>query len=124
MNPSLKLDLPDPEWLTLLKAERAKGTSIAEIARRADMKRPSVSMLLSGRYPAQSLDLVGRKHGAKIVRNFRGAQLCPHLRRSITRDECLDHASAPMSASNIERMRQSEACRRCPHNPLTTERSP
>jgi hypothetical protein len=120
MHPALNLDLADPEWLALLKAERGKGKSVSEIARACDMARPSVSMLLAGTYPARSLDLVERKHGAAIVKAFRDQVLCPHLRRGIPIDECRSHASAPMSISNLDRMRHSEACRRCPLNPVAT----
>ena len=118
MTPSLNLDLAEPEWLTLLKAERAKGKSVSEIARECGMARPSVSMLLAGTYPARSLDLVERKHGAAIVKAFRDRVLCPHLRRGIPAEECQAHASAPMSLSNIARMRHLEACRRCHLNPI------
>ena len=120
MTPSLPLDMPEPEWLALLKAERAKGRAVAEIARDCGMARPSVSMLLAGTYPARSLDLVERKHGAAIVKAFRDRVLCPHLRRGIPAEECRAHATAPMSISNVARMRQWEACRRCPLNPETS----
>ena len=119
MRPSLNIDLEEPEWLTLLKAERDKGKSVSEIARVCGMARPSVSMLLAGTYPARSLDLVERKHGAAIVKAFRDRVLCPHLRRGISIEECRAQARAPMSASSIERMRHWEACRRCPLNPET-----
>lgn len=118
MQPQLNLDLMEPEWLTLLRAERDKGKSVSKIAAEIGMARSSVSMLLSGTYPAQSLDLVTRKHGAQVVKLYRDQVLCPHLRRGISAEDCRAHASAPLSASNIARMRHSEACRRCPLNPV------
>jgi len=121
MHPKLNRALGDPEWLELLKAERAKGKSVTEIARACGMARPSVSMLLAGTYPARSLDLVERKHGATIFMAFRDGVYCPHLRRCIAAAECRAHALAPLSISNIERMRHFEACRRCPMNPLKEE---
>ena len=117
MTGRLPIPLDDPEWLSLLKAQRAKGKSVAEIARACGMARPSVSMLIAGTYPARSLDLVERKHGAAIVKAFRDQVLCPHLRRGIAVEECRHFATALMSISNIERMRHWEACRRCPLNP-------
>ena len=117
MSAPLNLGLPDPEWLALLKSERAKGKSITEIARACGMARPSVSMLIAGTYPAQSLDLVERKHGAAIVKALRDRVFCPYLRHGIPMNECRRHASAPMSVSNIDRMRHWEACRRCALNP-------
>ena len=121
MRPSLNLDLPEPEWITLLRAERARGKSISEIARECGIARPSVSMLLSGTYPAQSLDLATRRHGARVVRLYRDQVLCSHLRRGIPADACRTFASAPMSTSSPEKLRHWRACRQCPLNPLKPE---
>lgn len=121
MHPALNLDLPELEWVSLLRAEQAKGKSIAQIARECGMARPSVSMILAGTYPAQSLDLVTRKHGTRIVQIYRDATLCPHLHRAIPADECRAHAAAPMTASIPEKLQQWRACRRCPLNPLKLE---
>ena len=117
MLPKLNLDLPEPEWVTLLRTERERGKSVSQIARETGMARPSVSMLLSGTYPAQSLDLVTRKHGARIVRIYRDQVLCPHLRRGIGAAECASFAAAPMSTSNPEKLSHWRSCRRCHLNP-------
>jgi len=117
MLPSLNLDLPEPEWLVLLKAQRANGKSISQIAREVDMARPSVSMLLKGTYPAQSLDLVSRKHGAKILKLYRNEVLCPHLRTGLSSEACQEYASRPMSTSNPDKLAHWSACRKCPFNP-------
>lgn len=121
MQPALNLELPEPVWLDLLRAERAKGKSVSQIARECGMARTSVSGLLSGNYPAQSLDLVERKHGARILEVFRDQVLCPHLNRGIEKPECLAHARAPMSTSNPDRLKHWRACRCCPFNPLITK---
>jgi hypothetical protein len=121
MRPLLALDLPELEWISLLRAEQAKGKTISQIAREIEMPRPSVSMLLSGTYPAQSLDLVTRKHGARIVQLYRDRILCPHLHRAIGPDECRAFASAPMSTSNPEKLDHWRACRRCALNPCPPE---
>jgi hypothetical protein len=113
MRPSLKLDLPDPEWLVLLRQEQGKGKSVSQIARETGMARPSVSMLLSGTYPAVSLDLVTRKFGAAVIKLYRDQVLCPHLRRGIGVAECATYAAAPMSTSNPEKLRHWRACRAC-----------
>ena len=111
----------EPEWLALLRAEVAKGRSITEVAREAGMKRPSLSMLLSGTYPAASLGRVTAKHQGPVLARYRDQVPCPHLDRAIGRAECRAHASAPMSASDPARLRQWAACRACPLNPLTGE---
>lgn len=119
MRPSLNLEMPDPEWLALLKGERAKGKSVSDIARESGVARSSLSMLLNGTYPARSLDLVARKHAVRIVRIYRNQVLCPHLGRGIGAAECQAFASAPMSTSNPEKLRHWRACRGCPLNPET-----
>ena len=113
----LSLGEPELEWVTLLKDQLRKGRSISQIARETGMARPSVSMLLSGTYPAQSLDLVTRKHGARIVRIYRDQVLCPHLHRGIGAAECASFAAAPMSTSNPEKLSHWRSCRRCHLNP-------
>lgn len=118
------IDLPEPEWIGLCRAEVAKGKTISQVARECGMPRSSLSMLLSGGYPAQSLDLVTQKHGARIVGIYRDAVLCPHLHRAIPKTECRSHAEAPMSTSRPEKMRQSRACRQCPFNPLQKVEKP
>lgn len=117
MRPSLNIDLPEPEWLQLVRSENEGGKSVSQIARETGVPRPSLSMLLNGTYPAKSLDLVGRKHGAKIVEVYRDQVLCPHLRRGISKEECHRHATALMSTSNPEKLKQWRACRHCPFNP-------
>lgn len=123
MHPALNLDLPEPEWIGLLRAEHAKGKSVSQIAREIGLARPSVSMLLSGTYPARSLDLVTAKHGRRVVEIYRDQVLCPHLRKAIGKPDCRTHASAPMSMSNPDRLAQWAACDRCPLNPLKQEDS-
>ena len=117
MHPTLNIYLPEMEWIALLKAEQAKGKSVVALARECGIARSSLSMLLSGSYPAQSLDLVTRKHAARIIRQYRDQVLCPHLRRGIGAEECRRFASAPMSTSSPEKLRHWRACRRCPLNP-------
>lgn len=119
----MSLGEPELEWVTLLKDQLRKGKSISQIARETGMARPSVSMLLSGTYPAQSLDLVTRKHGARIVRIYRDQVLCPHLHRGIGAAECASFAAAPMSTSNPEKLSHWRSCRRCHLNPNTSRRS-
>lgn len=118
MRPALIPDLPEPEWVTLLRAEQAKGKSVSQIARETGIPRSSASMLLSGTYPAQSLDLVTRRHGARVVRVYRDQVLCPYLRRGISAESCRAFAAAPMSTSIPEKLRHWGACRRCALNPI------
>lgn len=120
MREELNLELPDPEWLQLLRAEVGKGRSIASVAREIGMPRPSLSMLVSGTYPAR-LDKVSRKYGALIVKKYAGQIACPHLRKGIGHAECESYARQPISTSNPEKLRHWSACRRCPLNPVHRE---
>lgn len=123
MRQSLIPDLPDPEWIGLLKAEAAKGRSVSEIARECGIARSSLSMLLRDVYPAESLDLATRKHGARITQLYRGQVLCPHLHRGISGEACRSFASAPMSL-NPEKLRHQRACRACKLNPQLPANTP
>lgn len=114
---SLNLDLPELEWVALLRAQREAGKSVSQISREVDMARSSVSMLINGTYPAQSLDLATKKHGTSVLQRYRNQVLCPHLRKGIPLDECRRLASAPMASSNPEKLRQWGACRSCDLNP-------
>lgn len=117
MHPSMNLHLPDPEWLRLLKAEQAKGKTVVRISKECGIARSSLSMLLSGSYPAKSLDLVARKHAARIVRIYRDQILCPHLRHGIGDAECRAYARAPLPTSHPKKLKHWAACRQCPLNP-------
>ncbi|WP_211365116.1 helix-turn-helix domain-containing protein [Rhodovulum strictum] len=117
------IEIPDPEWIELLRAEIDKGRSIAEVAREIGMARPSLSMLLAGTYPAR-IDKVTAKYGAKVTALYRNRVLCPFLRQGIPAEECRAHASAPMSTSNPERLRHWAACRACPMNPFAAQADP
>lgn len=110
---TLPLDIPAPEWLQVMRAQRNAGKSVSDIARECEMARSTVSMLLSDTYPAQSLDLVTRKHGAKVMARYTAMIPCPHLKRGITGEECARFAAAPMSTSNPDRLSHWVACSQC-----------
>lgn len=110
-------DLPDPEWIELLRKEVGKGRTITAVASSVGMKRCSLSLLLSGGYPAR-LDKVSAKYAARVVALYKDQVLCPHLRAGISREECRAFAAAPMSISDPHKLRHHRACARCPLNPL------
>ncbi len=109
------LNAPAPDWIELLRAERLKGKSIAEIAREIGMKRSSLSLLINGKYPA-GLAKVTAKYGPKVLMRYRNQVACPHLGRGIGTAECARHASAPMTMSSPAKLRHWRACQSCPHN--------
>ncbi len=116
------LNASELEWIDLLRAERTKGKSIAEIAREIGMKRTSLSLLINGKYPA-GLDKVTAKYGPKVLMRYRDQVACPHLGRGIGAAECARHASAPMTMSSPAKLKHWRACQSCPHNPNQKETS-
>lgn len=111
-------DMPDPEWIGLLRAEVAKGRTITAVGLEVGIPRPSLSLLLSRNYPAK-LDRKTRLYAAKVVALYKDQVLCPHLNAGISREQCRAFAGAPMSISDPNKLRHYRACARCPLNPLT-----
>lgn len=111
------MELPDLDWIALLKAEVAKGRTKAEVAKEIGMPRPSLSMLLSGKYPAK-LTKKTRLFAAKVVALYSGQVRCPHLRRPISEATCAGHHTAPMSTSDPDKLKHWAACQTCSQNPI------
>lgn len=109
-------NLMQPEWLNLLHAEKTNGKSIAQIAREIGMKRPSLSLLMSGNYPA-GLDKVTRKFEPIVLKLYGAKVACPHLGHGISLDTCATHANAPMTMSSPAKLKHWSACQRCPNHP-------
>ena len=101
----------DPDWLVKLRAEAA-ATTIAAAARRIGMARASVSLVLSGGYPA-GLARVEARVRAKLMDQVR----CPAFGQDIALDRCRTQAARPFSASSGRAARLWEACAACPNRP-------
>lgn len=112
------IDLPQPEWLEMLRAEVQKpGRTITDVAAEIGMPRPTLSMLLAGTYPAK-LDKITRRFASKVFGRYRDQVFCPHQRRGIGTEVCRRLAAAPMSTSDPKKLAQWIACRRCALNPV------
>ncbi|MGY9046300.1 hypothetical protein P775_11165 [Puniceibacterium antarcticum] len=109
------LMLEDPEWLALLKAQVAQGRTITQVAEEIGMSRPSLSMLISGTYPAR-LDKVQVKYAGIILSKYKDQVFCPHLHTGLPRIICARHAASERPGS-AERMRHWRACQSCSQNP-------
>jgi lambda repressor-like predicted transcriptional regulator len=101
---------PEPEWLTRLRAEAAR-TSIAATARRIGYSRPTVSAVLTGRYPAAT-DAIAQAVAATLT----GRIACTHQDREIAEETCRTLAGGPMPTTSPAALRQWPACQSCPHN--------
>ena len=107
----------DPAWLAALRAE-ARRTSIADVASRLGYARPSISLVLTGRYP-QSPHKVREAVERVLLRSV----VCPHLGAAISEGDCERYRTAPMPTSDAARFRHWNACRVCPLNPQSHEES-
>ena len=106
-----------PDWLSLLRAEVSKpGKSVTSVAAEIGMPRPSLSLLLNGKYPA-GIDKKAAKFESKVLHLYTDQLVCPHLGSAIGRDVCNSFASRPMTTSSPEKLRQFMACRDCTQNP-------
>lgn len=114
------MSMAEPDWIDLLRSQQERGKSIAEIAREIGMPRPSVSLLISGKYPA-SLSKVTQKYGDTVRRLYQQKVPCPHLGKSIEPEDCARFATAPMTMSNPKKLQHWRACQSCSHN--TNKRS-
>lgn len=104
----------DPDWLAVLRAAAA-AEGIAAAGRRIGMARPSVSLVLSGKYPA-ALDNVAAKVRAKLMDQVQ----CPAFGADIPLAKCRAQAARPFSAASASAARLWRACRTCPNRPKET----
>lgn len=101
----------DPDWLAALR-QLARETSIAAAGRRIGMARASVSLVLAGKYPAQT-DKVEATVRATLI----GQVTCPAMGEPIAIDRCREISSRPFSAASGRAARQYNICQSCPHRP-------
>ncbi len=113
-NPNLLPRDTDPEWLALLRA-KARATSIQAAADVIGMKRPSVSLLLSGTYPGGT-----GPAEARVLAALKGRVVCAAL-GEIDSATCAEWAAKPYSASSSHRVAMYQACRACCNRPRNGE---
>ncbi|WP_275789743.1 helix-turn-helix domain-containing protein [Pararhizobium gei] len=117
------LDLPDPEWLEVLRREAGKeGVTKQAIADAIGVSRTAVSLLIAGKYTART-DKVAEKIANKVMALYAHRVWCPHTHQSITSIACAQHHSAPMTMSDPDALRHWVACKKCPQNPNRKEAS-
>lgn len=117
------LDLPDPEWLEVLRSQALKPEVTKKgIADQLGISRTAVSLLIDGKYTART-DRVARKIANKVMGLYAHRAWCPHIHQSITSAVCAEHHSAPMPMSDPAALRHWVACKNCPQNPNRKEAS-
>lgn len=99
-------------WVDACHEEKLKaGISYAEIARRIDYKRPSLSLALSGNYTG-STDTIGAAYVS-----YRKQVLCPYTATTVSRQYCVKHALGAAPTHNPSSLRHWRACQNCEHKP-------
>lgn len=99
-------------WLNLLRSEVGRS-SIAATAKLLGYSRPSISLVLAGRYPGDT----GRI--AKAVLAKLDTQTCPHLGGQISSGQCREIALAAAPTHHPMKLGHWRACQRCPNRPAS-----
>ena len=82
------------------------GSSISAVARSIGVERCTLSLIVSGKYPASPVRVLERFEA--VVDGVR----CPHLGQVLTQAECRSIAARPRP-SNPLGLQQFRACQRC-----------
>lgn len=93
------------DWLELLKAEVEKS-SVAAVARELDYARPSISLVVHGKYPGKT-----DRIKARVLAVYADKIACPVTGTPMTRAEFEQIRAAPMPTSNPKRLKQWLAIR-------------
>lgn len=100
------------EWIEALR-EEVRVTSQNKAAQRLGVSAAMVSQVLAGKYPADATNLEHRVRGELM-----GEQAeCPVL-GEISKRTCLDMQALPFAATNPQRVKLYNECRKCPFSTL------
>ena len=102
------------KWLELLRGKvKEPGASMGSVATDLQMSRTTVSLVLSGKYPAST-----DKIAARVMQTY-GRVECPFLREEISGAQCADYHQRPAPTSSPFAMRHWRACQGCPNRRST-----
>lgn len=96
------------DWLAILK-QAVKASSRQAVADRLDVSRTTISLVLSGKYPAKT-----DKIAAKVLDMF-ARITCAHTGVEITHAECRALSTSAVPTSSPQAMRHWRACQSCAH---------
>jgi len=96
-------------WLELL-SQAVSASSRAAVAKELGVSRPSISLLLAGKYPGNT-----NRMAARIMERYARVD-CQHTGKSVAPEQCRKFTGQAPSSSPAA-LRQWRACRACPHNP-------
>jgi hypothetical protein len=95
------------EWLDMLGARVEQLGSIQAVATELGYSRSSISLALSGKYPAKVTKLQ-----AAVITAYTRCE-CPYLAATITSAECRRYRTRPVPQSNSSDLRHWNVCQSC-----------
>lgn len=104
----------DTNWMAMLQKAVDEGTQTA-VAKRLDVSRTTVSLILSGKYPGKT-----DRMAARVVRVF-GQVQCTHTGQLIEQTVCVSYATRSVPLNNPLELSQWRACRNCRHYPASAK---
>ncbi len=97
-------------WLELLRrAVEAPGASQTTVGKALGLKGSTISLVLSGKYPAKT-----DKVAARVVAVL-GRVHCPHLDEELSGAKCIEFHTRAAPTSSPFAMRHWRACQSCPN---------
>ncbi|MEO6430946.1 MAG: hypothetical protein ABIO50_04225 [Nitrosospira sp.] len=99
-------------WFKLM-ADEVMATSQQSVGNRIGKSRTAISLVLSGKYPADT-----RHVAAKVLAVF-DRWHCPYLGADITAQDCFNIYSGPTPSHDPARLAHRRMCRTCIHKQKT-----
>lgn len=97
------------DWMSLLQDAVAK-TSMTAASEKLNVSRTTISLVLSGKYPARTGKIAAR------VLDVYARLTCLHTCVEISHAECRALAASAVPTSSPQAMRHWRACQSCTHN--------
>lgn len=102
----------EPEFISIMRDRLAAFGGIKQaLADELNMSRTTISLVLSGKYGADT-----SKIEAAVMAAYTDRVACPHLDKSISQTDCAGFSKRLMPISNPPALRHWTACRACPHS--------
>lgn len=95
-------------WFALLEKAVA-DTSRTAVAQRLDVSRTAISLVMNGKYGADTGKIAARVLAVYAVID------CPYLGQEIGQAECTAHAGRAIPTSSPRAVRHWKACQTCQH---------
>ncbi len=99
-------------WMDLLQ-RAVDASSMGKVAADLGLGRPTISLVLAGKYPARTDRIAARVIG------MYGHVQCPFLEEEITGAKCQEYSSRSAPTSSPFAMRHWRACQGCPNRRQT-----